>query len=159
MPIDHSPTNTGANRACKIKIVEAGADELQLDLDLPWESSLDNLGEEDCDNPYINWINIDDPHTNAQAASVAFMLDENDMDKESDEEDEDTINWKLHVPPWLHNYGTIFSKKKSERMPEWKVYDHPINFVDNAVLPKPAKVYPLSLKERNSLDEWIDEEL
>lgn len=27
------------------------------------------------------------------------------------------------------------------------------------MLPKPAKVYPLSLKERNSLDEWIDEEL
>jgi len=26
-------------------------------------------------------------------------------------------------------------------------------------LPKPAKVYPLSLAERNSLDSWIDEEL
>lgn len=51
------------------------------------------------------------------------------------------------------------SFQKSEWMPERKAYDHPINFVEGAILPKPAKVYPLSLKERNSLDEWIDEEL
>lgn len=103
-----------ANRTCKIQLVEAGADELQLEQDLPWESSLDILGEEDCENPYINWIDINNPHSNTQAAVVATMLDENDMDEENDEEDEDTIKWKLHVPPWLHDYGTIFSKKKSE---------------------------------------------
>lgn len=40
-----------------------------------------------------------------------------------------------------------------------KTYDHPIDFVEGASLPKPAKLYPLSPKERNSLDEWIDEEL
>ena len=44
-------------------------------------------------------------------------------------------------------------------MPERKVYDHPIDFVEGTSLPKPAKIYPLSLNERNSLDEWIDEEL
>jgi len=31
--------------------------------------------------------------------------------------------------------------------------------MEGAKLPKPAKVYPLSLAERNSLDTWIDEEL
>ena len=44
-------------------------------------------------------------------------------------------------------------------MPECKAYDHPIDFVEGASLPKPAKVYPLSLNERNSLNEWIKEEL
>lgn len=44
-------------------------------------------------------------------------------------------------------------------MPVRKTYDHPIDFVEGASLPKPAKLYPLSPKERNSLDEWIDEEL
>jgi len=34
-----------------------------------------------------------------------------------------------------------------------------IDFVEGAMLPKPAKVYLLSLVKRNSLDIWIDEEL
>ena len=44
-------------------------------------------------------------------------------------------------------------------MPLRKPYDHAIDFEEGAKLPKPAKVYPLSLAERNSLDSWIDEEL
>ena len=44
-------------------------------------------------------------------------------------------------------------------MPTRKPYDHGIEFVEGAKLPKPAKIYPLSPKERNSLDEWINEEL
>ena len=44
-------------------------------------------------------------------------------------------------------------------MPIWKPYDHIIDFVEGAILPKLAKVYLLSLAERNSLDMWIDEEL
>jgi len=44
-------------------------------------------------------------------------------------------------------------------MPLQKLYDHAIDFIKSAKLPKPAKVYPLSLVERNSLDTWIDEEL
>jgi len=44
-------------------------------------------------------------------------------------------------------------------MPIQKLYDHAIDFVEGTTLSKPAKVYPLSLVERNSLDIWIDEEL
>jgi len=44
-------------------------------------------------------------------------------------------------------------------MPLRKLYDHAIEFEKGAILPKPAKVYPLSISERNSLDLWIDEEL
>jgi len=44
-------------------------------------------------------------------------------------------------------------------MPLQKLYDHAIDFMEGAKLPKPAKVYPLSLAERNSLDTWINEEL
>ena len=44
-------------------------------------------------------------------------------------------------------------------MPIQKLYDHAIDFVEGVTLPKPAKVYPLSLAERNSLDIWIDKEL
>jgi len=46
----------------------------------------------------------------------------------------------------------MFSKHKSERMPLQKPYDYAIDFMEGAKLPKPAKVYLLSLAERNSLD-------
>ena len=60
---------------------------------------------------------------------------------------------------WLHKYGHVFSKHKSERMPLQKPYDHTIDFMEGAKLSKPTKVYLLSLAEKNSLDIWIDEEL
>ena len=63
------------------------------------------------------------------------------------------------MPEWLHEYGNMFSKHKSEKMLLRKPYDHAIDFMEGAKLPKPAKVYPLSLVERNSLDTWIDEKL
>jgi len=44
-------------------------------------------------------------------------------------------------------------------MPLRKPYDHAIDFMEGAKLPKPAKVYLLEIAERNSLDTWIDEEL
>jgi len=59
---------------------------------------------------------------------------------------------KLICQKWLHEYGNVFSKHKSERMSLWKPYDYAINFMESAKLPKPTKVYPLSLVEKNSLD-------
>ena len=53
----------------------------------------------------------------------------------------------------------MFSKNKSERIPIWKLYNHAIDFVEDTMLPKLAKVYPLSLVERNSLNMWINKEL
>jgi len=44
-------------------------------------------------------------------------------------------------------------------MPIQKPYDYMIDFVEGITLPKPAKVYLLSLVERNSLDMWINEKL
>ena len=88
---------------------------------------------------------------------IAAILNNRDQYRDSD--CKDTKTWKTHVPEWLHEYGNVFSKNKSERMPIWKLYDHVIDFVEDAMLSKPAKVYPLSLVERNSLDTWIDEEL
>ena len=150
---------TCADKARKTNMDEAGADELHLEYDLPWDSSLDNLGYEDMENPFIGWVDLDNPNDSIQAQVIATMFDDKDMDEELDETNEDTKAWKSHVPEWLHQYGSVFSKKKSERMLERKSYDHPIDLVENAQLPRPAKVYPLSPQERNSLDQWIDEEL
>jgi len=63
------------------------------------------------------------------------------------------------MPEWLHKYENVFSKNKLEKIPIWKPYDHVIDFVKGVILSKPAKVYLLSLVERNSLNMWIDEKL
>ena len=85
-----------------------------------------------------------DPGSYQQAMIIAAIL--NNQDQYGDSDCEDTKTWKAHVPEWLYEYGNVFSKNKSERMPIRKLYDY-------------IKVYPLSLVERNSLDMWIDEEL
>ena len=76
----------------------------------------------------------------------------NNQDQYGDSDCKDTKTWKAHMPEWLHEYGNVFSKNKSEKMPIWKLYDHTIDFVESITLSKPAKVYLLSLVERNSLD-------
>ena len=63
------------------------------------------------------------------------------------------------MPEWLYKYGNVFSKNKLERIPIQKPYDYVIDFVEDATLSKPAKVYPLSLVKRNSLNMQINGEL
>ena len=63
------------------------------------------------------------------------------------------------MPEWLHEYRNVFSKHKSKRILLQKLYNHAIDFMKGTKLLKPAKVYLLSLAERNSLNTWIDEEL
>ena len=81
---------------------------------------------------------------------IASLLNNRNQYGESD--CEDTKAWKAYVPEWLHEYRNIFSKTKSERMLLWKSHDHAIEFKKGTILPKPAKVYLLSVSERNSLD-------
>ena len=88
---------------------------------------------------------------------IAAIL--NNQDQYGDSDCKNTKTWKAYVLEWLHEYGNVFSKNKSERMPIRKLYNHAIDFVEGTTLPKPAKVYLLSLVERNSLDTWINEEL
>lgn len=114
---------------------------------------MDNLGDKDIENSFINWINIDDPNDHIQAQVIATIFDKRDMDENLEDSDEDTKNWKSHVPEWLYNYGNIFFKKKSECMPEWKLYDHPIDFVEGASLLKLAKICLLFSNEHNFLNE------
>jgi len=81
---------------------------------------------------------------------IATIL--NNRDQYGDSDCEDMKTWKAHVPEWLHEYGNVFLKHKSEKMPLQKLYDHAIDFMEGAKLPKLVKVYLLSLVERNSLD-------
>ena len=118
---------------------------------------MDNIGDEDPDNHILSWADTTDPGNYQQAIVIASLLNNQNQYGESD--CKDTKAWKAYVPEWLHEYENVFSKTKSERMPLWKLYDHTIEFEKGAILPKPAKVYLLSVSERSSLVLWIDEKL
>jgi len=63
---------------------------------------------------------------------------------------------------YLNSYMNmeIYTQKPNQRECHYKkLYDYTIKFKKSTILLKLAKVYPLSVSERNSLDLWIDEEL
>jgi len=52
----------------------------------------------------------------------------------------------------------VFGKKKSERMPTRKVWDHAID-VKKGFIPRKGKVYPLSREEREEMREFVKKQL
>ena len=66
--------------------------------------------------------------------------------------------WKDTVPEHYHKHGIVFSKEASYRMPTRKPYDHAIELIPGASLPKHSTPYPMNKAEQNTLDEWINEQ-
>lgn len=121
--------------------------------------NLDRIGSVDPDNPHIHWIDLDDPEDQEIAEIIAELSGKEDEGFEDGFDEQESVNWQPLVPKYLWEFGDVFSKKKSERMPLRKPYNHAIEFEEGASLPKAAKLYPLSPMEKNSLDQWIEEEL
>jgi hypothetical protein len=105
-------------------------------------------------NQFLHFVeHSDDP----SAVYICSMLLEKEESLAARGE-QDRDYWSSHVPPHYQDFGDVFSKKALERMPTRKPYDHEIELIPGASLPKPSKLYPLNLQERSSLDKWIDEE-
>ena len=55
-------------------------------------------------------------------------------------------------------YAQAFSKEATDHVPPSRPYDHTIN-LDESFIPKIGKLNPLSVKEQEAADEFIDENL
>jgi hypothetical protein len=62
------------------------------------------------------------------------------------------------VPEHYKEFADVFSKQKSERMPTNKPWDHAIDLKEGFE-PEKSKLYPLSPKEQEELDKFLDEQL
>ena len=51
----------------------------------------------------------------------------------------------------------LFNKKKFEKLPERYEWDHKINLTDEAPKELSAKIYAMTLKEEEALNQWLDE--
>jgi len=63
-----------------------------------------------------------------------------------------------HIPPYLRDFSSIFSKDLFDELPEFKPWDHTVELVTDAS-PKSCKVYPLSASEQKELDTFLKENL
>jgi len=62
------------------------------------------------------------------------------------------------VPTRFHTYLLVFKKKELERLPLHKPWDHGIE-TKSGFQPKKSKVYALSPKEQEEVDDFINEQL
>ena len=53
----------------------------------------------------------------------------------------------------------MFNKKRFEKLPERRECDHEINLIDEALKELNAKVYAITLKEEEVLNQWLDKQL
>ena len=65
---------------------------------------------------------------------------------------------KRTLPAEYAEYAQVFSKEATDHVPPTHPYDHAIN-LDDSFVPKIGKLYPLSIKEREAADDFIDENL
>jgi len=82
--------DTCASKARKIQDVEAGTNELHLELDVSGSSLLDDIGDEDPDNHIFSWADMTDPGNHQQAMMIAAILNNQDQYGDSDCEDTKT---------------------------------------------------------------------
>jgi len=63
------------------------------------------------------------------------------------------------LPKYIRPYTYLFNKKKFEKLPERREWDHAINLTDEAPKELNAKAYAMILKEEEALNQWLDEQL
>ena len=61
------------------------------------------------------------------------------------------------LPEYIRPFTHLFNKKKFEKLPERREWDHKINLTDETLKELNAKAYAMTLKEEEALNQWLDE--
>jgi len=69
-------------------------------------------------------------------------------------------HWSKNVPEEYHEFPEVFEKTSFDELPQRRSWDHAIDFIEGADISKlNSKVYPLSPKETEEMNTFIDENL
>ena len=63
------------------------------------------------------------------------------------------------LPEYIWPFTHLFNKKKFKKLPERCEWDHEINLTEEAPRELNAKAYTMILKEKEALNQWLDEQL
>jgi len=117
-------------------------------------------------NPEINWkkrtINFTRYPKNYHLAGqtttfnnrwALIYTNEQTEDKKPDKTGE------LNLPKYIWPFTHLFNKKKFEALPQKREWDHEINLVEQAPRELNTKTYAITIKEEETLNEWLDKQL
>ena len=105
-------------------------------------------------NPMINWAN------GTLELDRDRIITEEELDAYCDapRKRPEVRIYSTSIPERYKEFEEVFSKEASERFPEAKIWDHPIEMKEG-FLPSRSKVYPLSPGQQKNLDEFLEEHL
>jgi len=63
------------------------------------------------------------------------------------------------LPKYIRPFTHLFNKKKFEKLPERREWDHEINLMEEAPKELNAKAYAMTIKEEEALNQWLNEQL
>jgi hypothetical protein len=66
---------------------------------------------------------------------------------------------KDYIPPHYHEYFDVFMEKEAIDLPQHRSFDHHIKLIPDAPLLIPCRAYPLSQKEEEFQNKFIDNQL
>jgi len=121
-------------------------------------------------NPEVNWKNGTIKFTRCPESCIMKYKDirfktRRTKAMEITEQDNGEISKKLDrtnpedLPEYIQPFTHLFNKKKFEKLPERCEWDHEINLVKEAPKELNAKVYMMTLKKEEALNQWLDKQL
>ena len=63
------------------------------------------------------------------------------------------------LPEYIQPFTHLFNKKKFEKLPERREWDHKINLIEDVPKELNAKAYVITIKKEELLNQWLDKQL
>jgi len=122
-------------------------------------------------NPEVNWKNgiikftrcpgnctmkHKDVRFNSRRTKAIETMDNKEQDNGEIRKEPDKTNLE-DLPEYIRPFTHLFNKKKFKKLSERHEWDHEINLTDEAPKELNAKAYAMTLKEKEALNQWLDE--
>jgi len=83
---------------------------------------------------------------------------EKDKKQQEIEKEPDPTNPE-DLPDYICLFTHLFNKKKFEKLPDRREWDHEINLTEDALKKLNVKAYAMTIKEDEALNQWLDKQL
>ena len=83
------------------------------------------------------------------------IIETQDKDKLDIEKEPDPTNPE-DLPDYIQPFMHLFNKKKFEKLSKRREWDHKINLIEEALRELNTKTYAMTIKEEETLNQWLD---
>ena len=103
-------------------------------------------------------------HCKTEHESIQFtpwsqrLLPKEEEESKGEDKEPNPTNPK-DLPKYIQLFTHLFNKKKFKKLPDQREWDHEINLMEEVPRELNAKAYLITLKEEETLSQWLDEQL